>query len=520
MMRSIILFSLLVMGSFSLYGEVHFNLRFTDPDGTGFNDFKNAWIKEAVEEGTEALGKCIKQNAFVTVEVCLSKQPDYLFGIADHSIAHSEVITDKEFNKSITKAMNKILKESNEEFNGVWEGRIKFNIDKVVQMGLDSRTIKAVTIHELTHALGFIKGFADNPNTVTNPDYSDFTRLITDLKGNPLIEDLPNNFKYNSNFDFKSNVYACGPNIKKRNDEKCVRLYNPINYSPGSSFSHLDLNTYPRNLLGPAQRDNQYGHWNKYEIGIMEDLGYEIDWKNYCPSVEEEYLRDSHTLKINIDGLEGANCYCILKNNHKDFPEECFNNEIFYESFVSKVLRNFELQLFVNEEKVWELYSIYDLKNLTKAIHVSDKYYEMKIEREIENGVRTANINFIEIPSEQYCQFVQKEHEDDYSNLAINMDGLKGTNCHFVLEDNQENLPKECFANSGIFDESFIAQVSFDFKLQLFANEEKVWELTASELPRMQIHVFDKDYDVEVEFVGKTRTAKISFTEITDQSTC
>lgn len=171
---------------------------------------------------------------------------------------------------------------------------------------------------------------------------------------------------------------------KKRNKGQCVKLYNPKPYRKGSSFSHLDTETYPRNLLnnvGGVKNYKVYNIWNKYEIGIMEDLGYKIDWENYCKMVENELPKAYYTLIVNMNDVKGSACYFKLKRSIDDFPQECSSNklpeqcpsnEILSESFSSEFSEGDQLQLFFGDNLVHECNSIKDFDNFKNII--DEKY--------------------------------------------------------------------------------------------------------------------------------------------------
>lgn len=371
--------SLLLISSLS--AEVRFDLRFTDANGVGFNDPKNKWMIKAVQEGADILGKCIKQNAFVTVEVC-SKEDGY--ATATRIIKKIESLKAK----YITKAMDKILNE-NEKFSGIWEGKINFNTDKF----LAKHTLKQIVIHELTHTLGLVSLIDPNSYSYFGFSFSDYDQLMVDNAGNHLIRDdlgwLWDDFKLNQSINFSSNIFACGPNIKKRNNGECLKLYNPTPLEPGSSFSHLDTETYPQNLLNHIL-NNGYPIWNKYEIGIMEDLGYQIDWDNYCKIVDNMDIK-SCTLTIDMKALKGNNCYFKLIKDLKDFPEECASTEIFHDNFSIQFISGYQLQFFLNDHLIHEFKSINELKN--KTLQISDKDYLIKSTFKSNN----LNLTFIEI---------------------------------------------------------------------------------------------------------------------------
>lgn len=347
-----------------LFAEVRFDLRFTDPENTGFKDPKNAWMIKAVQEGADLLGKCIEQNAFVTINVHSQSN-----NFADAESDYIEEIHSSQA-KYITVAMDKILK-GRSKFNGLWEGTIAFN----TEMFRDYDTLKKTTVHELTHILGFNSlSFAPfNPKLGKHsiqPYFYDFDLLMVDKNNNPLVKE--NDYILNPNFDASlgSDLFACGTNIKKRNDGKCVKLYNPPTFASGASFTHLDIDTYPQNLLNYKNSPSKHPMWNKYEISIMEDLGYKIDFNNYCRIMEDLFPK-ALSLDFNLEDLEDKS-YLVINKYAKDFPQECFpNNFSFVVTFDHK-----QMQFFVDDQLIHVVNSIVDLNK--SNIHIMDNEYHIK----------------------------------------------------------------------------------------------------------------------------------------------
>jgi len=292
----------------SSFAEVRFDLRFINGQKNEFNRNENEWMKKAVIEAATDLGRFIKQDAFVTIQVY--SDPSCLY--AEAQVRAVAVGSDR--NRYTAKVMDRIL---NNQFIGIqvgiarlwlrfldlytgelgdspsWEGSIRFNTHQFS----DFKRLKQVAMHELTHKLGFIS-FTIRDSRF-DETYSDYDRLIVDKDGNPLLISSNENgdLKANPRFNHRGEIFSCGENSKKRNNGNCVKLYNPPAYVPGGSVIHLDSGAYPKNIM--THNGGNYIAWNKYEIGILEDLGYEIDWTNYCKFILNE-----------------------LPNN--DFPQECF----------------------------------------------------------------------------------------------------------------------------------------------------------------------------------------------------
>lgn len=355
--KSIILILLSFLIINSSYSEVSFDFKFSDPKGVGFRAAGNEWMMEAVKEGANLVGKCIKQNGSVTINIFSFDNDKWYAG----SQAVSKGIDGQE-PKMISSAMRKILNEDTAQSDS-YECNFRFNTN----LFFEYHTLKGVFTHELTHALGFL-GHQHAYNEIGQPfSFNDFDQFLEDESGNKLIIDegwFGHDFKINPKFDPSSKKNLCGPNIKKYNEGNCLKI--------DDSYSHLDISKYPRNLMKPANLD--YPFWNKYELGVMEDLGYQIDKDAYCKTVQNLRL-DTYNLTVNMDALQQTDSFFVLKRQ-TDYPEECFPKEIFHESFSIAFEPGDKLQFFSNGKLMHEFNSIKDFY-VFRNIPVDNKVYRL-----------------------------------------------------------------------------------------------------------------------------------------------
>ncbi len=312
---------IIISSAFYSSGEVYFNLQFVDPQGTGFNAPENIWMQEEAKKGANLLGKIIAQNAYVNIKINATQATPYAWAPAEHY----KIINENNSKKIVLNAQHKILNEiTTPDFQ--WDGHIEFNIQQFPKNRNDE--FKRTFIHELTHTLGFLN--FQNPNSKELSYYNDYDKLFYDANGNPFLinhGNLKNNLTTNPRFNPSIELYACGDCIRKHNNGKCVKIYNPEIYECGSSFAHIDKDAHPRSIMSDRKCHNEYCIWNNYELGIIQDLGYKINWNNYYQAIKDLY---PETIALNVDGsvLEEHNVqFKVIEN--QDFPKGCFEANVF-----------------------------------------------------------------------------------------------------------------------------------------------------------------------------------------------
>ncbi len=139
---------------------------------------------------------------------------------------------------------------------------------------------KAVALHELLHAMGFLSG-TESPSS-QNTNWTTFDTFLSTSNGTAVIgSDYTVISAYAANFTgANGGLYFDGPNAVAVNGGP-VKLYTPSTWSSGSSVSHLTQATgnvmKPFMSYGPGVRT-----LTPVEIAMMRDLGYTM---NNSPSV-------------------------------------------------------------------------------------------------------------------------------------------------------------------------------------------------------------------------------------------
>lgn len=363
---------ILAISTSFLFGEVHFDLGFVDPQGTGFNAPENAWMREEAQKGANLLGKVIAQNAHVNIMVNATKKTPYAWAPAEYY----KTVQESYGKKVILNAQDKILNERRIP-DSQWDGHIEFNLEQFPISCRDE--FRRTFVHELTHTLGFLN--FQNPNAKEISYYNDYDKLFHDANGNPFLisqNGSKSSLIKNPKFNPSTELYACGDCIRKHNNGKCVKIYNPKIYECGSSFAHIDRDTYPRSIMSDRKCPNEYPIWNNYELGILQELGYKINWDNYCQVVKDLY---PSTIALSVDGsvLEDADVHFQVVAN-QDFPKECFETEVIKDTDRKfSVKMNNECRLVLVDKKTSKhIYTFKsDSKDKRSKINLANSSYEV-----------------------------------------------------------------------------------------------------------------------------------------------
>ncbi len=272
------------------HGALTFNFNYTDA-GTGFND---------PTFGTD------RRNALSSAASTLASwYPSYTaeITVTVSSYVNAESLTlasaSSPFGASVPGFKNnvmrgKILSNGASDINGASsDASVSFNFGHSWNLtdtaDPGSYDFKAVTLHEFTHAMGFVSYLESNGTGLINPArpsgdqdvWSIFDQFLTDAAGNRIVT---TDFRYNTTLGLTPltadpGLYFSGPNAMAAYGGR-VPIYSPNPFSSGSSAGHLDADSlaglgtllmYPAMGTGLGSRQ-----LSAIEMGIMEDLGYAV----------------------------------------------------------------------------------------------------------------------------------------------------------------------------------------------------------------------------------------------------
>jgi hypothetical protein len=164
-----------------------------------------------------------------------------------------------------------------------------FNSDVNWYFGTDGNTpsgqydFVTVVLHELCHGLGFFgSATITNGNGFIGFDGSPFIYdTFTEQQNGTLLTTLPNGSTTLASALTNGQLYWGGEEGSNANSGNRPRLYAPGTWAGGSSFSHLNENTYPAGninslmtpFLGTAEANHNPG---PIVLGMFEDMGWTV----------------------------------------------------------------------------------------------------------------------------------------------------------------------------------------------------------------------------------------------------
>ncbi|MGB1033311.1 MAG: hypothetical protein ACPGWM_11870, partial [Flavobacteriales bacterium] len=154
----------------------------------------------------------------------------------------------------------------------------------------------SVVLHELGHGLGFagLSGYDINDEVEAFPGIYDFY-----VEDNNFIDilDFTDGSSALENALTGDNLFWNGTNGVAAAGGVRPKLYVPSPYEPGSSYSHLDENTYPagsgNSLMTPFIGNGEAVHNpGPIAIGMMEDMGWTVGEAGGCEDLEYQLVLD------------------------------------------------------------------------------------------------------------------------------------------------------------------------------------------------------------------------------------
>ncbi len=149
-----------------------------------------------------------------------------------------------------------------------------------------------VVLHEIAHGLGFSGSMEWQSGTgrwgAGTPYPDAYDRFAQDGGGTPLLNYANPSTALGTALT-NNNVWFNGAHAKAANGGNRVKLYAPTTWSPGSSYAHLDYNTYAGTVnalmvfaIGSGTAIHDPG---PVTMGILRDIGWTIPAMPVIPSV-------------------------------------------------------------------------------------------------------------------------------------------------------------------------------------------------------------------------------------------
>lgn len=144
----------------------------------------------------------------------------------------------------------------------------------------DKMDLLTVVLHEIAHGLNFIGNMSYDSGDGYYDTYPGvYDRLIVDGSADPLLN-IDNNTIEMGDALTSGDLYFNGTKAKAANGGDPVKIYTPSTWSPGSSYSHLDYDTFNNTvneLMVYAVSAGEATHTpGDITLGMFEDMGWKM----------------------------------------------------------------------------------------------------------------------------------------------------------------------------------------------------------------------------------------------------
>ncbi|HET6631595.1 MAG TPA: hypothetical protein VFG73_02685 [Rhodanobacteraceae bacterium] len=294
-----------------------------DSDHDGTNDTTlGAFRKSLLIDATEKLAPQVHSAVPITVQACWTKYGDaddadsWTLAAAGptYSFAETPGLPNQEVWYSTPAAVRlagtKMCKFDPSEIScEIPDIVVRYNSDKVAEHNYDDvhdeRLIVSVTVHELTHGLGFLSGVDTSPtydddddastDEVDNPDFGSFgdrndifTLNVGYTRGDDVttfadldLADAQAALESGTHLVWNDARLAMNPVNQLRGNsypDDLVPLYAPSDAEPGSTLSHFDDDSNPGQLMDHFIQPN-YPTTVGLAEPVLEKVGWSIDTK-------------------------------------------------------------------------------------------------------------------------------------------------------------------------------------------------------------------------------------------------
>ncbi len=256
----------------------------TDRYGETCSEFPQE-AQNAFERAAEIWSGFITTSVPITIEACWADLSAYgsILGYSSSPMKSGFLnapMANTYYNRSLANAF------AGEDLDPEgYDSYITYNNNVDFYYGLDGNTpwnesdLLTVVLHEMGHSLNF-SGLADYNSGTGDLSYvSIFDRFTEDSSATPLV-DYPSPSTSLGDALISNSVWFNGTHANAANGGSRVKLYAPSTWSSGSSYSHLDYNTYnntENGLMVYRLTDGEAIHDpGDVTLGILEDMGWEI----------------------------------------------------------------------------------------------------------------------------------------------------------------------------------------------------------------------------------------------------
>ena len=268
-----------------------FEIIYSDPPGTGFNDAEEGQVRRAaLQAATAAWSKVIQGTVTIKVEATMKPAEPNEDGSASSLLASAGPVDYQDIDgKSVPYALAWQLLNRRVKNDGTADISVDVNEDVDWDFALDGQAEEGTSsfvytlIHELGHGLGFIDSYDADTGQFMNAKpfpYDTFLNrgsgsrnLVLSHAAAAIARDVTSGDLF---FGGANAVEASRRSIKPL---PMIKLYAPDPYEPGSSVAHVDQDTYAdfrTGLMCPQDFGSGTDKIDILTLGIIKDLGYQL----------------------------------------------------------------------------------------------------------------------------------------------------------------------------------------------------------------------------------------------------
>jgi hypothetical protein len=244
--------------------------------------------KTALETSVAIWGNLVQSSVPITIKACWAALADSeTLGYAGGGSKHRDFANAPKKNTWYTASLANSLAGSDLDPNN-WDTHITMNSKFPWYLGTDGKPPEdqfdfiTTMLHEICHGLNF-SGTADYSNTTgegelgDNGSFNVFDTFMKDGDGKLLIDYTTPSAPLGSVLT-GGNLWFHGTHAMSANGDSRVKMYAPSKWSSGSSYAHLDYDTFKDTVNklmvyqgGPGEAVHDPGPVTK---GLLKDLGW------------------------------------------------------------------------------------------------------------------------------------------------------------------------------------------------------------------------------------------------------
>lgn len=268
-----------------------FEIIYSDPAGTGFNDGEDGKERRAaLEAATAAWSAVIQGTVTIKIDATMKPAEPNEDGSENSLLASAGAVDYQDMDgKSVPYALAWQLLNRRAKNDGTADIQVDVNEDVDWDLALDGEaedgkaSFVYTLIHEIGHGLGFIDSYDPETGQFMNGKPFPYDQFLNRGSGarNPVLSHAAAELKRDvtSNDLFFNGANAVEASRRSIKPLPMIKLYAPDPYEPGSSIAHVDQDTYAdfkTGLMCPRDFGSGTDKIDILTLSIMQDLGYRL----------------------------------------------------------------------------------------------------------------------------------------------------------------------------------------------------------------------------------------------------